>query len=199
VQGSGNGIVVPKASPVQSLAELKGKTISVPFASTAARHAAARHQGAGMGAGQGHHRRHAIAGGRRLRPANQQDRGACGLRAVRRTVPAWRGFARKIFDGSQAHAPTLHGSLVDADYAKKYPEIVTAFLRAAIEADRIIAAEPEKYSELIAKVTGIEAEVELSVPRPARPADARPHVEAGVPPGGANFDRYAEADQAHRQ
>jgi NitT/TauT family transport system substrate-binding protein len=70
-----------------------------------------------------------------------------------------RGFARKIYDGSQAQAPTLHGSLVDAAYAKKYPEIVVAYLRAAIEADRLIAAEPEKYSELIAKVTGIEAEV----------------------------------------
>lgn len=34
-RGSGNGIVVPSASGVQSLAELKGKTISVPFASTA--------------------------------------------------------------------------------------------------------------------------------------------------------------------
>ena len=33
--GSGNGIVVPKGSPVQALSELKGKTISVPFASTA--------------------------------------------------------------------------------------------------------------------------------------------------------------------
>ena len=32
--GSGNGIVVPKDSPVNSLAELRGKTISVPFAST---------------------------------------------------------------------------------------------------------------------------------------------------------------------
>jgi hypothetical protein len=35
IKGSGNGIVVPSASSVQSLAELKGKTISVPFASTA--------------------------------------------------------------------------------------------------------------------------------------------------------------------
>src|SRR5690606_26388406 len=34
VQGSGNGVVVPAASPIQSLSELKGKTISVPFAST---------------------------------------------------------------------------------------------------------------------------------------------------------------------
>jgi NitT/TauT family transport system substrate-binding protein len=35
IKGSGNGVVVPSASPVQSFAELKGKTISVPFASTA--------------------------------------------------------------------------------------------------------------------------------------------------------------------
>src|SRR6202021_1664376 len=34
VKGSGNGIVVPANSPVQSLSGLKGKTISVPFAST---------------------------------------------------------------------------------------------------------------------------------------------------------------------
>jgi NitT/TauT family transport system substrate-binding protein len=70
-----------------------------------------------------------------------------------------RSFARKIYDGSQAKAPTMHGSLVEADYAKKYPEIVVAYLRAAIEADRLIAAEPEKYSALIETVTGIEAEV----------------------------------------
>ena len=58
----------------------------------------------------------------------------------------WRGFARKIYDGSQANAPTFHGTLVDAAYAEKYPEIVIAYLRAALEADRLIAAEPEKYS-----------------------------------------------------
>jgi NitT/TauT family transport system substrate-binding protein len=34
-EGSGNGIVVPTGSPIHSLADLKGKTISVPFASTA--------------------------------------------------------------------------------------------------------------------------------------------------------------------
>ena len=70
-----------------------------------------------------------------------------------------RGFARKIYDGSQAEAPTFHGALVDAAYAQKYPEIVTAYLRASLEADRLLAESPEKYSELIEKVTGIEAEV----------------------------------------
>jgi NitT/TauT family transport system substrate-binding protein len=49
--------------------------------------------------------------------------------------------------------------LVDAEYAEKYPEVVVAYLRAALEADALVAAEPEKFSELIAQVTGIEAEV----------------------------------------
>jgi NitT/TauT family transport system substrate-binding protein len=72
----------------------------------------------------------------------------------------YRGFATKIYDGSQSHAPTFHGALVDADYAKKYPEIVVAYLRATIEANRLMAQDPEKYSLLIEKVTGIEAPVD---------------------------------------
>jgi NitT/TauT family transport system substrate-binding protein len=71
-----------------------------------------------------------------------------------------RGFARKIYDGSQAATPTFHGSLANAAFAEKYPEIVVAFLRAAIEADKLVASDPEKYSELIEKVTGIEAPVD---------------------------------------
>lgn len=146
--GSGNGIVVPKASTVQSLAELKGKTISVPFASTAHGWDPEKDVNIITQAPE-------VAGS-----ALQSNK----IEAHADFVPfaelfPHRGYARKIFDGSQANAPTLHGSLVDADYAKKYPEVVVAYLRAAIEADRLIAAEPEKYSELIEKVTGIEAEV----------------------------------------
>jgi NitT/TauT family transport system substrate-binding protein len=156
--GSGNGIVVPKASSVQSLAELKGKTISVPFASTAHGMLLRAVKAQGWDPEKDVNivtQSPEVAGS-----ALQSNK----IEAHADFVPfaelfPHRGFARKIYDGSQANAPTMHGSLVDADYAKKYPEIVTAFLRAAIEADRLIAAEPEKYSELIAKVTGIEAEV----------------------------------------
>lgn len=159
LEGSGNGIVVPINSPVQSIADLKGKTISVPFASTA----------------------HNML----LRAIHDQgwdpdkdvniitqapEVAGAALRANRIAAHAdfvpfaelfpFRGFARKIFDGSQIHAPTIHGTLVDAAYAKKYPEIVVAYLRAAIEADRLVRENPEKYSLLIEKVTGVEAEVD---------------------------------------
>lgn len=156
--GSGNGIVVPKSSPVHSLSELKGKTISVPFASTA--HGMLLRAVKAQGWDPEKDVTITTQSPEVAGSALQSNK----IEAHADFVPfaelfPYRGFARKIYDGSQANAPTMHGSLVDAEYAKKYPEIVNAFLRAAIEADRLFAAEPEKYSELIAKVTGIEAEV----------------------------------------
>jgi NitT/TauT family transport system substrate-binding protein len=156
--GSGNGIVVPKNSPVHALAELKGKTISVPFASTA--HGmllrAVKAQGWDPEKDVNITTQAPEIAGSALQSGK--------VDAHADFVPfaelfPHKGYARKIYDGSQANAPTFHGSLVDAEYAKKYPEIVVAYLRAALEADRLISAEPEKYSELIAKVTGIDAEV----------------------------------------
>ncbi|MDB5981869.1 MAG: Alkanesulfonates-binding protein [Pseudomonas sp.] len=158
IKGSGNGIVVPTASTAQSLADLKGKTISVPFASTAH----------GMLL-----RAIAAQGWDPLTDVNiiAQAPEVAGSALQANKVDAHadfvpfgelfpnRGFARKIYDGSQSNTPTFHGALVDQSYAKQYPEIVVAYLRAGIEANQLLAAEPEKYSELIEKVTGVEAEV----------------------------------------
>jgi NitT/TauT family transport system substrate-binding protein len=158
IKGSGNGIVVPAASSVQSIKELKGKTISVPFASTAHGMLLRAVKAQGWDVDKDVHiiaQPPEIAGS-----ALKSNR----IEAHADFVPFAelfpnRGFARKIYDGSQANAPTFHGTLVDAAYAVKYPEIVVAYLRAALEANRTIAAEPEKYSELIEKITGIDAEV----------------------------------------
>jgi NitT/TauT family transport system substrate-binding protein len=48
---------------------------------------------------------------------------------------------------------------VRSDYATKYPEIVVAYLKATLEADRLFRADPEGISEQLAKWTGIDAEV----------------------------------------
>ena len=156
--GSGNGIVVPKASSVQSLADLKGKTISVPFASTA--HGLLLRAVKAQGWDPEKDITIVTQAPEIAGPALQANK----IDAHADFVPfaelfPYRGYARKIYDGSQADAATFHGTLADAEYARKYPEIVVAFERAAIEADRLFAAEPEKYSELVAKNTGIDAEV----------------------------------------
>ncbi|THF67362.1 nitrate ABC transporter substrate-binding protein [Pseudothauera nasutitermitis] len=158
VIGSGNGVVVPVNSPVQSFGELKGKTISVPFGSTA--HGVLLRAVAAQGWDPARDvnliSQAPEVGGSALQ--------AGSIDAHANFVPfpdlfPFRGFARKIFDGSQTNAPTFHGALVNAEYAEKYPEVVVAYLRAVLEAERLFVAEPEKHSELIAKVAGIDAEV----------------------------------------
>lgn len=158
VQGSGNGIVVPKDSPAQSLADLKGQVISVPFASTA--HGMLLRAVAAQGWDP--ERDVTII-------AQPPEVAGSALQANKVAAHAGfvpfaelfesKGFARKVYDGSQAKAPTFHGALVEEDFAKRYPELVVAYLRATLEANRLLAEQPEKYSELIEKVTGVDAGV----------------------------------------
>ncbi len=156
--GSGNGIVVPKQSNINSLADLKGHTISVPFASTA--HGMLLRAIASQGWDPQKDVTIITQAPEVAGPALQANK----VDAHADFVPfaelfEHRGIARKIYDGSQANTPTYHGSLVAGEFAKNHPQIVIAFLRAAIEAEQLIAADPEKYSELIEKVTGIDAPV----------------------------------------
>jgi NitT/TauT family transport system substrate-binding protein len=158
-RGSGNGIVVPIKSSITSLSQLKGHTISVPFASTA--HGMLLRAVAAQGWDPQNDVNIITQAPEIAGPSLQADK----IEAHADFVPfaelfEYRGFARKILDGAQTNAPTFHGSLVNAEYAQQYPEIVVAYLRAAIEADRLFAADPEKYSLLIEQLTGIEAAVD---------------------------------------
>lgn len=158
VQGAGNGLVVPADSPIQSVAELKGKTVSVPFGSTAHAFLLRAIQNAGLDPNKDV-----------TLVSQAPDVGGSALKAKQIDAHAnfvpfaelfpFRGFARKILDGQSTGLPTTHGIQVRSDFAEKYPEIVVAYLKATLEADRLIRENPEKLSEDIAKWTGIDAEV----------------------------------------
>ncbi|USA55226.1 ABC transporter substrate-binding protein [Acinetobacter sp. C32I] len=156
--GSGNGIVVPLDSELNSIQDLKGKTISVPFASTA--HGLLLRAIAAQGWDPKKDVKIIAQAPEVAGPALKSNK----VDAHADFVPfaelfPYQGFARKIYDGAQAKTPTFHGSLASKSYAQQYPEIIQAYLRATIEADQLIRKEPEKYSELIAAKTGIPAEV----------------------------------------
>jgi sulfonate transport system substrate-binding protein len=158
VTGAGNALVVPKDSPIQSVAQLKGKNISVPFGSTAHAFLLRALQNAGIDPEKDVNliSQAPDVGGSALQ-ANQID-------AHANFVPfgelfPFRGFARKILDGQSTGVTTTHGIQVRSDFAEKYPELVVAYLKATLEADRLIRENPEKLSEDIAKWTGIDAEV----------------------------------------
>jgi NitT/TauT family transport system substrate-binding protein len=158
INGAGNAIVVPADSPITSLKELKGKKVSVPFGSTA--HAML------------------IRAVQDLRWDPKKDLeivtqtpevAGSALKAHQIDAHAdfvpfgelfpFRGFAKKIYDGSSTGVTTTHGVQVRSDYASKYPEVVVAYLKATLDADKQYQEDPEGLSERLATWTGVDAEV----------------------------------------
>ena len=158
LQGTGNALLVPETSTTQSIKDLKGKTLSVPFASTT--HAflvrAIKNQGWDPEWDVTIITQTPEVGGSALK-SGQID-------AHANFVPfgelfPFRGFARKILDGGTTGVPTTHGVQVRSDFAEKHPEIVIAYLKASLEGDRLLQEDPEGLAEQHEKWTGIEAEV----------------------------------------
>lgn len=158
INGAGNAIVVPSDSKVQTLAQLKGKKISVPFGSTAHAMLIRAIQDLGWDPNKDVEivTQAPEVGGSALK-AHQIDAHADFV-PFGELFP-FRGFARKIYDGSSTGVTTTHGVQVRSDFAEKYPELVVAYLKATLEADRLYREAPEELSEKLAKWTGIDAEV----------------------------------------
>jgi len=156
LHGSGNGIVVPIKSDIYSLADLKGKDISVPVGSAAWGMTLKALQDANM-PGQ-------------VTLKNQSPPvGAANIAQGKISAHAdfcpwseimeFRGTGRKIFDGSEAGVPYLHGVVVRKDYAEKYPEVVVAFMKAIIDAGNWVNKDPLHAAVELEKWTGVEKEV----------------------------------------
>jgi NitT/TauT family transport system substrate-binding protein len=155
--GAGNGVVVNKQSPYYSLADLKGKTVSVPFGSAAHGMLLQAMQKQGWSSDY-------------LRLANQSPEvGTTNLQENKIDAHAdfvpfpellpFRGFARKVYDGVENRTPTFHGVVVRKDFAQQYPEIVVAYLRALIDANAWLRANPQQAATDIQQWTHIEKEV----------------------------------------
>lgn len=158
INGAGNAIVVPLDSKVQSLSELKGKKLSVPFGSTAHAMLIRALQDLGWDPNKDVEivtQTPEVAGS--ALKAKQIDAHADFV-PFGELFP-FRGFARKIYDGSSTGVTTTHGVQVRSDFAEKYPEIVVAYLKATLEADKLYREKPEELSEQLARWTGVDAEV----------------------------------------
>lgn len=155
--GAGNAVVVPVNTPYKKLADLKGKTISVPFGTSAHGMLLRALKGEGIDA-------------KDVTLVSQSPEvGGSSLRSGQIDAHAdfvpygelfpFRGFARKIYDGAQTGTPTFHGVTVRSDFAKENPEIVVAYLRAILEANQRFREQPEALSAKLEKWTGVEKEI----------------------------------------
>jgi len=157
LQGSGNSIVVPADAPLYRFEDLKGKKVSVPFGSAA--HGMLLKALLDRGLGPDF-----------FTLINQSPPiGATSIQEKRIDAHAdfcpwgelleFKGFGRKIFDGSQTGVAYLHGPVVRRDFADRYPEIVVAYLKAVVEANDWITRNPEEATTKQEQWTSIPKEV----------------------------------------
>jgi NitT/TauT family transport system substrate-binding protein len=157
LKGSGNAIVVPVDSDIYSIEQLKGKEVSVPVGSAAWGMLLKGMQDTGFS-------------GKDYMLKNQSPAvGAANIAAGKIDAHAdfcpwselmeFRGTGRKIYDGSETGVPYLHGVVVREDFADKYPEVATAFVKAVYEAGDWIREDPIRAVDAMEKWTGVEKEV----------------------------------------
>jgi len=157
VKGSGNAIVVPVKSDVYAFDELKGKTISVPVGSAAWGMTLKALQDAGIRDKVEIKNQSPSVGAANIA---QSKIDAHGDFCPWSEIMEFRGTGRKVFDGSEAGVPYLHGVVVRKDYAEKYPEVVVAFMKAIIAAGEWVRKDPVYAATMLEKWTGVEREVQ---------------------------------------
>lgn len=157
LDGAGNGIDVPVNSPIRNVRELEGKDISTPVGSSSW----------GMLYEMAADEHIPIS---KLHIVNQSPMaGIAAITAHKIAAHAdfcpiseymeYKHVGRMIYNGASTHVPYLHGAVVTSSFAKKYPQIVVAYVKAVIAADRWIAENPYKASKMLSKWTMIPKEV----------------------------------------
>ncbi|MCG8609018.1 MAG: ABC transporter substrate-binding protein [Pseudomonadales bacterium] len=157
LKGSGNAIVVPKDSDIYSIQQLKGKSISTPVGSAAWGMLLKAMQDNGFSKSDYSLKNQSPAVGAANIAAGKID--AHSDFCPWSEIMEFRGTGRKVYDGSETGVPYLHGVVVREDFAKAYPEVVTAFLKAVYEAGEWINSDPMAAVEAMEKWTGVEKEV----------------------------------------
>lgn len=180
--GAGNAVVVPKDSPYKTLTDLKGKEVSVPFGTSAHGMLLKAFKSVGIDPQKDVKliSQSPEVGGSSLQKGQ--------IDAHADFVPygelfPFRGFARKIFDGSQTGIPTFHGVVVRSDFAKENPELVVAYLKAVLEANKLFREQPETLASKVEKWSGVQKEVVYMFLGPSglqrvNPTIRQPQIEA---------------------
>ena len=156
LKGSGNAIVVPVDLDIYSIDQLKGKSISTPVGSAAWGMLLKAMQDNGITQDVSLKNQSPAVGAANI-AADKID--AHSDFCPWSEIMEFRGTGRKIYDGSEAGVPYLHGVVVREDFAKEYPEVVVAFVKAIVEAGNWIKSDPATAVEMMEKWTGVEKEV----------------------------------------
>jgi NitT/TauT family transport system substrate-binding protein len=145
-EGGASVIYVGKNSPIKSVKELHGRAVSVPFGGYTHRFAEVVEAAEGI----------------KFKFVGQSPEvGLTALQAgkVEAYIP-WppygslsvdKGFARKLVDGTVYRFSSIRGIVVSRQFAEQHPDVLAGWLRAQLDAQRIMRERPAYAAKLIAE------------------------------------------------
>jgi NitT/TauT family transport system substrate-binding protein len=143
-KGGASIIVVKKGSPIKSVKELNGKRISIPFGGYTHRFAEVLAEKEGI--------KFQLVG-------QSPEVGLTSLQSgtVDAYIPwppygetaIYRGFGQKLIDGTQYQFNALRGIVVTREFAEKHPKVLVGWLRAELDAHKILRERPDYAAKLI--------------------------------------------------
>jgi sulfonate transport system substrate-binding protein len=143
-EGGESVIYVKKGSPIKSVKELDGKTVSVPFG------------------GFTHRFAEVVADAEKIKfkfVGQSPEVGLTNLQAgkVDAYIP-WdpygrmavaRGFGEPLVDGTKYHFLSLRGVVVSESFLQKNPDVVLGWIRAELDAHKMMRDQPDRAAKLI--------------------------------------------------
>jgi len=144
--GDESVIYVKKGSPITSVKELDGKTVSVPFGGFTHRFAEVVEAAEGI--------RFNFVG-------QSPEVGLSNLQAgkVDAFIP-WnpygrlavaRGYGRALVDGKKYNFSSLRGMVASKDFMDKHPDVVVGWLRAELDANKMARERPDECAKIISE------------------------------------------------
>jgi NitT/TauT family transport system substrate-binding protein len=143
-EGGASVIYVKKGSPIKSVKELNGKSVSIPFGGYTHRFAEVVETAEGI----------------KFKFVGQSPEvGLTNLQAgkVEAYLPwppygplaVFRGFGQRLVDGTKYNFDSLRGVVVSKAFADKYPNVVIGWLRAELDAHKILRERQDYAAKLI--------------------------------------------------
>lgn len=143
-EGGAASVYVKKDSPIKSVKDLQGKRISVPFG------------------GYTHRFAEVLETSEKIKFTLVGQSPEVGLSSLQAgTVDAYipwppygalsasRGYGRKLIDGTKYHFGALRGVVVSRAFAEKHPDIVIGWLRAELDAHKLLRDQKDYAAGLI--------------------------------------------------
>ena len=160
--GGGNAVIVPQTSELETIEDLRGETVALPFGSSA--HGMLLRTLSNLDL-LSEVQLFPLKNSQLKTPSHPKIAAGYAYFSPFHQLASDRGNFKYLFDGNLSQLPGFYGVVVSQSFAQRYPEIVVSYLKALIAAKYWLKNTPSALS-LVSQWTKIKPQILTSILSP---------------------------------